>query len=63
MSTIMEAIVAVQSGMRILGLSVISNINRPDCLGPVSLESIIQTAQETEPRLSALVEGVLSRIP
>ena len=63
MSTIMEAIVAVQSGMRILGLSVISNVNRPDCLEPVSLESVIQTAQAAEPKLSALIEGVLSRIP
>ncbi len=63
MSTIMEAIVAVQSGMRILGLSVISNVNCPDCLEPVSLESVIQTAQAAEPKLSALIEGVLSRIP
>jgi purine-nucleoside phosphorylase len=63
MSTIMEAIVAVQSGMRILGLSVISNVNRPDRMEPVSLESVIHAAQAAEPKLSALVEGVLSRIP
>ena len=63
MSTIMEAIVAVQSGMRILGLSVISNVNRPDCMEPVSLESVIHAAQAAEPKLSALVEGVLLRIP
>ena len=62
MSTIMEAIVAVQSGMRILGLSVISNVNRPDGMEPVSLESVIHAAQAAEPKLSALVEGVLSRI-
>lgn len=62
MSTIMEVIVAVQSGMRILGLSVISNVNRPDCMEPASLEAIIQTAQKAEPRLMAIIEGVLSRI-
>ncbi|MBI5606026.1 MAG: purine-nucleoside phosphorylase [Deltaproteobacteria bacterium] len=63
MSTIMEVIVAVQSGMRILGFSVISNVNRPDSMEPASIESIIQTAQTAEPKLVALVEGVLSRLP
>jgi purine-nucleoside phosphorylase len=62
MSTVMEAIVAVQSGMRILGLSVISNVNRPDEMGPVSLESVIQTVQAAEPKLMALIEGMLARI-
>ena len=61
MSTIMEVITAVQSGMRILGFSVISNVNRPDGLEPASIESIIQTAQDAEPKLMALIEGVLSR--
>jgi len=62
MSTIMEVITAVQSGMRILGFSVITNVNRPDCMEPTSIESIIQTAQKTEPKLVALIEGVLSKI-
>jgi purine-nucleoside phosphorylase len=62
MSTIMEVITAVQSGMRILGLSVITNINRPDCMEPASFESIVETAQKTEPKLMALIEGVLSKI-
>lgn len=63
MSTIMEVIVAVQSRMHILGLSVITNVNRPDCLKPISIESIIQTAQTAEPKLAGLIEEVLSRIP
>jgi purine-nucleoside phosphorylase len=62
MSTIMEAIVAVQSGMRLLGFSVITNVNRPDSMEPASLASIIQTAQTAEPKLERLIEGVLSRI-
>jgi purine-nucleoside phosphorylase len=62
MSTIMEAIVAVQSGMHLLGFSVISNVNRPDSMEPASLESIIQTAQTAEPKLASLIEGVLSRL-
>jgi purine-nucleoside phosphorylase len=63
MSTIMEAITATQAGIRLLGFSVITNVNRPDHMEPVSLESVIQTAQEAEPTLLALVKGVLSIIP
>lgn len=62
MSTIMEVIVAVQSGMRILGFSVITNVNRPDCMEPAAIDVIIQTAQQAEPKLMSLIEGVLSRL-
>jgi purine-nucleoside phosphorylase len=63
MSTIMEVIAAVQCGLRVLGLSVITNVNRPDCQEPASLEAIIETAQEAGPRLAALLEGILKRLP
>jgi purine-nucleoside phosphorylase len=63
MSTIMEAITAVQIGMRIIGLSVITNVNRPDNMEPISAEAVIQTAQKAEPRLATLIEGVISKIP
>jgi purine-nucleoside phosphorylase len=63
MSTIMEVIAAVQCGLRILGLSVITNVNRPDCMEPASLEAIIETARSAEPRLVDLVEGILKRLP
>jgi purine-nucleoside phosphorylase len=62
MSTVMEGIVAVQSGMALLGFSVITNVNRPDGMEPASIDSIIQTAQKAEPKLAALIEGVLSRL-
>jgi purine-nucleoside phosphorylase len=63
MSTIMEVIAAVQCGMRVLGLSVITNVNRPDCPEPASLDSIIETARSAGPRLTALVEGILKGLP
>jgi len=62
MSTIMETIVAVQSGMALLGFCAITNVNRPDHPEPVSLESVIQTAQSAETKLSALLEGVLAKL-
>jgi purine-nucleoside phosphorylase len=62
MSTIMEVITAVQVGMRVLGFSVITNVNRPDCMEPITMESVIETAQKAEPKLMALVEGVVSKM-
>jgi purine-nucleoside phosphorylase len=62
MSTIIEVITAVQSGIRILGFSLISNVNRPDNMEPASLKAVIETAQKAEPKLLALVEGVISKI-
>ena len=62
MSTVMEVITAVQCRLRILGISVISNVNRPDCQEPAALESIIATARQAEPRLMALVEGVVAKL-
>jgi purine-nucleoside phosphorylase len=59
MSTIMEVITAVQAGMRILGFSVITNVNRPDRMAPSSIDSIIETAQKTGPLLVRLIEGIL----
>ena len=61
MSTIMEVITAVQAGMRLLGFSVITNVNRPDCMEPITMESVIETAQKAEPKFMALVEGVISK--
>jgi purine-nucleoside phosphorylase len=62
MSTVLEVITAVQCRLRILGISVISNVNRPDCQEPASLKAIIATARKAEPRLMALVEGVVSKL-
>jgi len=60
MSTVPEVIVAVQTGMRVLGLSIITDRCLPDALEPASLERIVAVARDAEPRLSALVRGVLA---
>jgi purine-nucleoside phosphorylase len=59
MSTVPEVIVAVQAGMRVLGLSIITDQCLPDTLQPAHLETIIATAATAEPNLTALVRGVL----
>jgi purine-nucleoside phosphorylase len=62
MSTVPEVIVAVQGGMRVLGLSIITDQCIPETLEPAALETIIATAGRAEPRLTALVRGVLERL-
>jgi len=62
MSTVPEVIVAVQGGMHVLGLSIITDQCIPETLVPADLETIIATAGRAEPRLTALVQGVLERL-
>lgn len=62
MSTVPEVIVAVHSGMKVLGLSVISNLNLPDNLKPHSLEEIIAVANDATPRLVKLIERVVQEV-
>src|SRR5436190_624670 len=55
MSTVPEVIVGVHSKMRILGLSVITDLCLPDALQPVSLEEVIAVANAAEPKVRTLV--------
>lgn len=59
MSTVPEVIVAVHGGMRVLGVSIITDACLPDALEPASLEKILAAAASAEPDLTSLVEGVL----
>src|SRR5690606_5433085 len=56
MSTVPEVIVAVHGGMRVLCVSIITDACLPDALEPTDLGTIVATAREAEPRLTALVE-------
>ena len=60
MSTVPEVIVAVHSGMRTVGFSIVTDMCLPDELQPTSAEEIVQVANEAEPRLRTLVMGVLA---
>jgi purine-nucleoside phosphorylase len=62
MSTVPEVITAVHQGMRVLGLSIITDNCLPDALEPTSVEQIIAVARGAEPRLAAVVRGVLERL-
>ena len=60
MSTVPEVIAAVHSGLRVFGVSVITDMCLPDALQPAKVEEIIATADAAEPKLRALVLGVLA---
>ncbi|HYL22119.1 MAG TPA: purine-nucleoside phosphorylase [Gemmatimonadales bacterium] len=62
MSTVPEVITAAHMGMRVLGLSIITDQCLPDALAPASLAQILAVAREAEPRLTALVRGVVERL-
>ena len=59
MSTVPEVIVAVHCGMRVVGFSVITDMCLPDALEPADVPKIIAIANAAEPKLCALVMGVL----
>jgi purine-nucleoside phosphorylase len=62
MSTVPEVIVANHGGMRVLGLSIITDMCIPETLEPATLEKIVAVANTAEPKLTALVRGVLQRL-
>ncbi len=62
MSTIPEDIVAIHSGMRVLGLSVITDACVPEDLKPANIPEIIRVAKQAEPKLTTLIRKVVERI-
>ncbi len=62
MSTIPEVIVAAHCGLRLLGISAISNINIPDCMRPTSLSDILFNAAKAGEKIVAILEEFLKKI-
>jgi purine-nucleoside phosphorylase len=62
MSSIPEVLVALHGGLKVLGLSVVSNVNDPDNFQIITLEDIIAAASKTEPQLKKLVTEILSHL-
>jgi purine-nucleoside phosphorylase len=62
MSTVPECIVARHGGMRVMGVSIITDACLPDALEEADIATIIATAGRAEPHLTRLVEGVVSRL-
>ena len=59
MSTVPEVIVAVHAGMKVLGLSIVTDRCLPDALKPTTLAEIIHVANTAEPKLTRIVQEVV----
>jgi len=62
MSTVPEVIVAVHEGMRVLGISIITDQCLPDALEPADIGRIIATAGRAEPQLTRLISTLVERM-
>ncbi len=59
MSTVPEAIFAARIGMRVLALSVVTNVCRPNLLEPTSSQEVIAAAVSAEPKMRQIVLGII----
>jgi purine-nucleoside phosphorylase len=61
-STVQEVIAGVHAGMRILGLSVITNIHDPENPSQSSIDEIIETARTATPKIEVIMRKVINQI-
>ena len=61
-STVQEVIAAVHGGMRVLGLSTITNVHHPEDPVPATVEEIIEVAKGATPLLETIIKGVTEKI-
>lgn len=62
MSTIPESIVANHMGMKCFGLTIITDIGDPDNLKPLTVEEVIEIANQAEPKMTLLIKKLIERI-
>ena len=62
MSTVPEVIAAVHAGIKVLGLSVVTDTCLPDALEPTDIDKIIAIANRAEPSLVALIQKTLAQL-
>ncbi|MGI8589157.1 MAG: purine-nucleoside phosphorylase [Chloroflexia bacterium] len=62
MSTVPEVLVARHGGMKVLGISCITNMAVADWEEPILHDQVLDTAKEAGPRLAGLVMGILAQL-
>jgi purine-nucleoside phosphorylase len=61
-STVQEVIAAVHAGIKVLGLSIITNTNDPDHPEPANVEEIINMAKTVAPRVDRIIHSVVGKL-
>lgn len=59
MSTVLEVIAARHLGLRVLGISCLTNRNLPDCMRPAPLEQVLAVAAKAGAQLSRLLTALV----
>jgi purine-nucleoside phosphorylase len=62
MSTVPETLVARHMGLRVMAISVVTDECFPEALEPVSLEDVLAAAARAEPKLTAIMKGVVAAL-
>ncbi len=62
MSTVPENIVANHMGMKVLGVSIITDECFPDALKPANLDEIIAVAMAAEPKMTQIMKEVIKQL-
>jgi len=62
MSTIPENIIANHQGMKVLGMSIVTDECFPDSLKPVELHEILAAAAVAEPKMTMIMKEVVGRL-
>lgn len=62
MSTIPENIAANHMGMKVLGISIVTDECFPESLKPVNVQEIIATAMEAEPKMTVIMKEVIKAL-
>jgi purine-nucleoside phosphorylase len=62
MSTIPEALLAANHNIKVLGLSIVTDMGLPDTLKPAVLEEILESAAVAEPKLTLLTKKIIEKL-
>lgn len=63
MSTVLETIAAIHSGLKVMAIVAITNVNLPDCMEETSIEKVVSVAQGAGPVLGRLWESIIEALP
>ena len=60
MSTVPEVIVAAHAGMKVLGMSIVSNVCTPEALGVTSGDDVVAVMERAAGQVATIISGLLS---
>jgi purine-nucleoside phosphorylase len=62
MSTVPEVIVARHQGLKVLGVSIVTDMGLPDNMKPVKIGDIVEAANGAEPKMTEIIAKVIERM-